>query len=329
VNSFASSWHRTRWFRLVIKLGLSVALLLGLFLFVDQQEFWRIGQQFQWRHIWKFVLVLTLLMLAFAYRWHLLLNRTVSFKPVLYSTILGLGGNQVLPARGGDILRAVYVARRGRISVHRALSALMLEKIVDFLAVALIGIGSVTLVVVESSNMAMRVTALSISIIMLIVSVIVVWLARRGILVVLARQLFRLIRVGPSKYRHVYHALYEFSKATKGRKLIRPGLLTSIMWISLYVYTYITVAEIVDINLGYEEALLLVFVGALGLAIPAAPSGIGTFHASIVSGFILLNRSPSEGLFYAVALHGLLFIAYVVPLMLFYPAIIKSKSTNG
>ena len=56
--------------------------------------------------------------------------------------------------------------------------------------------------------------------------------------------------------------------------------------------------------------MVLLFAAALGLAIPAAPSGIGTFHAAVVSAFVLLGRPASEGLVVAVAIHGVFFIGY-------------------
>ena len=52
--------------------------------------------------------------------------------------------------------------------------------------------------------------------------------------------------------------------------------------------------------------------------LPAAPSGVGTFHASVVSAFIFMNRSPAEGLLVATAIHLLFFVAYVVPATIFY-----------
>lgn len=310
-------------------LVLSVAFLLGLFLFVDQEEFWRLSVRFQWHQLWGFVLALVGLVLAFSYRWHFLLGDGVHFMCSLRSTILGLGANQVLPARGGDLVRVVYVARHAQASLHQAVGALVLEKIVDLLAVALIGLGSVLLLVNSGDNEAVRITALTTSAVILAGSILSVWLARRGVLTLVVKRGFRAIRLGPVFYRHAYRALFELTKASQGHKLVIPGAVTAMMWLILYVYAYISVAATVGIQLAYGEALVLVFAGALGLAIPAAPSGIGTFHASIVSGFVLLNRPATEGLVLAVALHGLLFVAYVVPSLFLYLLTFRSVHKNA
>ncbi len=85
----------------------------------------------------------------------------------------------------------------------------------------------------------------------------------------------------------------------------------------------------VGIPLGYLESLILVFAGALGLALPAAPSGLGTFHVSILSGFVLLGRDPAEGLAIAVAIHGAFFIALLIPGAVAYFAVPLWKGNHA
>jgi len=81
----------------------------------------------------------------------------------------------------------------------------------------------------------------------------------------------------------------------------------------------------VGIPVGYVEALILVFVGALGLALPAAPSGLGTFHASILSGFVLLGRDSTDGFVLAVAIHAVFFLALLLPGAIAYFAMLLWK----
>lgn len=299
-----------------------------MLVFVGQDDFWRLEAQLQWHQLWKFAGALLFLMLAFAYRWYLLLDEHASLKYALYSTILGLGSNQILPARGGDLIRAAYVARYSHCSPHKAISALALEKIIDLFVVAMMGIGIIVFVAASDSDEAVRISMIFTSVAIISASTLAILLARRAMLTTIVKQAFRRIRVGPIVYRHVYRALLEFSKATRAHKLVWPTAATTFMWFALYVYVYLVVASIAGVHIGYAEALVLVFAGALGLAIPAAPSGLGTFHASIVTGFLLLNRPVSEGFFFAVVLHGLFFIAYVVPAALLYVFIVRPTRTS-
>ena len=147
------------------------------------------------------------------------------------------------------------------------------------------------------------------------------WLAWRGTLITVVRGIFRAVGIGPSIYRHAYGPLDRLARAVRVRTLTLPILVTSSLWCGLYALAYALIGRMVGIQLGYLESLILVFVGTLGLALPAAPSGIGTFHASIVSGFLLLGREPSEGLILAVAIHGAFFIALLLPGTVAYFAI--------
>lgn len=51
------------------------------------------------------------------------------------------------------------------------------------------------------------------------------------------------------------------------------------------------VAKFVGIHLTSADTMVLLCAGALGVAILAAPSGLGTFHAAIISAFWILDSA--------------------------------------
>ena len=63
---------------------------------------------------------------------------------------------------------------------------------------------------------------------------------------------------------------------------------------------------------------MVLSVGTLGLMLPGAPSGLGTYHASVVSAFVILGRPAAEGLLLATAIHFLFFVALGLPVVLLY-----------
>lgn len=302
--------HRKRfWLQLTFSLA-AVALLLAL---VDLDDVRRAAHRFDWHYGPWFAALTGVLIAAFAFRWYVLLGRRVSFGKALYSTTLGLGGNMVLPARGGDVVRVVYTAREPKAGAHLSVSTLFLEKIIDLLFVATIGLIAISLEATQEGAQAARVAALVTGLTVLIVAATSLWLAKHGALIPVVRQFFRAARIGPSIYRHAYGPLDQLARAVRARNLLFPLLLTAILWCGLYPLAYALLGEMVGVPLKYVEALILVFAGALGLALPAAPSGLGTFHASILSGFVLLGREASEGLLLAIAIHGAFFIGLLVP----------------
>ena len=91
----------------------------------------------------------------------------------------------------------------------------------------------------------------------------------------------------------------------------------------VYATAYMIVSHMVDVPLTYLEALVLLLAAAVGLAIPAAPSGLGTFHAAVASGFVLLGRPLSEGVLVATAIHASFFFAYLIPAAIIYLFFLK------
>jgi uncharacterized membrane protein YbhN (UPF0104 family) len=287
-----------------------IALLLTI---VDLGSLRQQLERFDWRLAPAFAGLIVVLLVVFGFRWHLLLSRRLPASRAFHHTCVGLGGNMVLPARGGDVLRIVYAARTPGIGAHVAVSTLFLEKMIDLMSVAAIGLAAFALEAGTATGTAARATAVATAALVLGAGTVILALARAGRLTPLIRATFRWVRLGPSLYRHAYAPLRQLRRAASIRALAAPLLLTFFLWAALYPGTYALIGQMVAVPLSYRESAILVFAGALGLALPAAPSGLGTFHASIVSGFVLLGRDPSEGLALAVAIHAAFFIGLVVP----------------
>jgi hypothetical protein len=309
---------RFRRIRFWVQLGISIGTIVLLLALVDLDGAYRTASRFDWHYAPWFAALAAVLIAVFAFRWQLFLSRRVSFVKALYATTIGLGGNMVLPARGGDLVRALYTARENGIGAHLSVSTLFLEKVMDLLFVAAMGVITISLEASKEGTHAARVTASVTALAVVAIAAASLWLARRGALIPMVRQLFRLLRIGPWAYRHAYGPLDQLTRAIRARTVAIPVLLTGVLWCGLYAIAYALIGKMVGIRLEYMECLILVFAGALGLAVPAAPSGLGTFHASIVSGVVLLGRDPGEGLVLAVAIHGAFFLALLIPAAIAY-----------
>ena len=94
--------------------------------------------------------------------------------------------------------------------------------------------------------------------------------------------------------------------------------ITLVLWLIIYGTSYLCIAGLVGVSFSYPEALVVFWSSMQGLMIPAAPSGLGVYHATVVSAFYFLGRPISEGLVLATALHISFFVALVVPMGLLY-----------
>lgn len=300
----------------------AISLLFVIFLVrsIDWKDFVHIAQSgFSPDALLLFSLTACAIALFYGYRWRLLLGHDISRRTSLIAIILSLGGNMFLPARGGDILRVHYSHVVATKPHSEILSRLFLEKIIDLITVAIVGILAAALfhqtkTFAGSSNWAVlllaTVTAISVA--------VAVVKYRGDSLLRCVRPAFRIIGKAAFFDRHAPHLMRDASRNLTVPIMLMPTVMTLAMWLSIHALSYIVAARFVGVTLSYPESLVLLFAGALGLMLPAAPSGVGTFHASIVSAFIFLGRSATEGLLVASVIHLLFFVAFVVPAATLY-----------
>jgi hypothetical protein len=219
----------------------------------------------------------------------------------------------ILPARGGELLRILYTSRIAHMPVAEIVSRVILEKSLDLFFVACIGIcGMVAIGSLHRLDSRVMLSGLALPLIVFIAGGLVLK-TRPEPLLELLRRTFTLLRRDALFERHVSRLIADFIQAFTPRLLWVPFALSFFIWFAMYAGTYWVAGKFVGIDLTYPEVLIVVCAGALGLMLPAAPSGLGTFHASVVSAFLLIGRSPLEGLLLGTAVHLLYFIAIGLP----------------
>lgn len=265
------------------------------------------------RASWDQLPVVTGLVIAivvtFGWRWNTLLRESIKLRRSLLICALGLAGNQILPLRGGDAMRVVLSSRgSGAPSLHAGISAMALEKVLDLVAVAVFGLASAAALLRAGRDTDINVLGVAVTI--LLTTGALLGAARFGWLNGVLRRLARGVRMKPRLYRHMFAPLHHMRQSVSPSRLALLLLETGTIWVGLYVAAYLAIARLVGVPLDVSEAMVVLFAAALGLAVPAAPSGIGTFHAAVVSAFALLGRSTAEGLVLAVAIHGVFFLGF-------------------
>ena len=289
-----------------VPLAISVLALVVVFSFADLQAFRGLASRVQWDRLPVIVLLIASIVVAFGWRWRTLLIEALTVRRSTVVAAIGLGGNQVLPLRGGDALRVVLSSRGPRApSLHSGVSAIAVEKLFDLMAVAAFGLAS-TATVVATSETGINITA--VAVLILCIAVAALLTARSSMMITAIRYFSRVIHLSPRLYRHLLRPLLHLRQSTTPGRVAILLTQTAFIWLVLYALAFLAIAQLVGMSLGFADVMVLMFAGALGVAIPAAPSGIGTFHAAIVSAFILLGKPASEGLVLAVAIHGVFFI---------------------
>ena len=131
----------------------SKALRWALSLGVMALSVWLLARELDWRQVsaaladgdygWVLAGVLAIVATFFArvWRWQALLWRSdLRFWPAMTALLVGQVANMVLPMRGGDLVRAVWVRPESGTGGSEALGSVALEKVWDLLAVLLCGL---------------------------------------------------------------------------------------------------------------------------------------------------------------------------------------------
>lgn len=302
----------SKYAKLCLRLALIALLFLALWWSIDDvSKFFNTLTGINPLGIIGLLLTMASLIFLIAVRWRILCGPSLGFFNSLETTTLYLGYGMLLPGRAGELAR-LYFADRVGMARPAVLANTASEKILDMvglLSCLSIGLGFGAMGVTRNSFLHTAVILGSaISVIMLgyiLRNTFKTWILTRWV------PLLTRIPLVKAHESRLNHSAELFFSSLQIRKPILSGAISLFLWIGCYGALYSVSAYALNIEITYLEAIGLVFWGAIGFSIPLAPSGLGTFHTAIVSGFLILGKSADDGLALAILCHGIQFIFYV------------------
>jgi uncharacterized protein (TIRG00374 family) len=228
-----------------------------------------------------------------ALRWHVLLSgvgdlpERPSYRLAFGYLTVGFAANAVLPARLGDVARAVLAAGAFRAPRLAIFGTIMIERVSDGLIMLALAIFS-SLVIAGAAEL----QALTGYAVLLVAAGLIVaavgWVAitRSALastrIATLIAGIVRRVSVGAGALRHVSSAISFFG-------------LTAVL-ATTATHVACTVSQAVGVNLSPIQTVLFLSGIALSLAIPAAPGAIGTYEFVGVAIITGLGYTPEQGL---------------------------------
>lgn len=223
----------------------------------------------------------TLLSLFFKMkRWKTLLSslkKEVSNRNVFSSMVIGLLGNQILPARAGEFISAYLLGRKEDVSKVSVFGTVIMERLLDIVMILLIS--GIAIYLIEIENQLVQQAEL--------VGLVILLILGLGIFLFLKNKTFVqniLLVLAPVKfYGKLTQLLDSLSHGLSTIKSLKHFSIvffwTSLMWFSvicaflplLYAFDYGVKLPV------YTVFVLLLFV-TFGMAIPSAPGGIGIYE---------------------------------------------------
>ena len=236
-----------------------------------------------------------------AERWHRILEITgirASRADCYGLTTVGYMGNNVLPARAGEMLRVVLLDQRTGAGKRKLLGTIVAERVLDVIVL------STMLVIVVYGVLPGDVLPTEHPI--LITGIGVALLAVGAIVFAVLRRRGQLTRL-----RDLVRPLADATRALAGRA-DAPLLAGSIVLWFCEGAVYLAVAHAVDLDLSATGALYLVALTNFAAALPAAPGSIGTFDAAVVFGANALGGAGAVVTTYLLLLRFVLYVPITV-----------------
>ena len=236
-----------------------------------------------------------------AERWHAILKLigVDARRSDCYSlTTVGYMGNNVLPARAGEMLRVVLLDARTRAGKRSLLGTIVAERLLDAIALGAIFLLTVYGVLkgdVLPTDRPLLITAAGFLVVALVVAVFAI-LRRRGMM---------------QRLRDFARPLAGAPRALTGRTGAVLLVVTFGLW-ALEGGVYLAVARAVELDISTSGALYLVALTNFVAALPAAPGSIGTFDAAVAFGAKALGGHGASVVSYLLLLRFVLYVPITV-----------------
>jgi len=311
---------------------------------VDVSEVARLLSQADRGPILVFLLVLAMQTLVRAARWSFLLprveSRRISVRRTLPPMLVGYLGNAVLPARLGEPVRALILARREGLPATATFGSVVLERVIDTATVALLVLPAAW--VVGAPSWIVQVAAIGALVAVALLAVLS-FVGLGGVVRVVDRLASR-VRVGAARsfVAGVAGHFREFANgagASNRRPVIVLAAFLSLVAWGLDAMLVWLAALSIGVPLDPAQAILIAGVGVFATMIPAAPGYIGTYELAATATAVALGIDPESALAIAVLTHALVLLpmagAGAVALIAIQreglrdPAAVSAASVNG
>jgi uncharacterized protein (TIRG00374 family) len=285
---------------------------------LNLDEFWHAIETANYWWIFPGIAVYFIGVWARAWRWHYLLKpiKKVRTKVMFPITCIGYMGNNIYPARAGEVLRAVVLKRREGISISASLATIIVERVFD--AVVMLGFVFVNLpklaeVASFNSGFVGNIQELALIGTGIFIGVLVLFLLAAMFPRTSEKlSLWAINHILPGRFREKASSIT--LKFLDGLASLRSPVnvlmvfITSIIIWLLETVKYWFVMHAFSFTVSFFALMLLNGIANLVTIIPAAPGYIGTWEAVTKAVLVAYGVSGGEALGYAIVLHVALWL---------------------
>ncbi|MEE9305138.1 MAG: lysylphosphatidylglycerol synthase transmembrane domain-containing protein [bacterium] len=307
-------WHL--WVGVLVS-GLLLAIIVWT---IDVREAVRALAAADVRWIGPALVILAISLGVRAWRWRFIMApvKLINTHRLFSAMMIGFMGNNLLPARAGEFMRAYVIGKTQRVSASASLATVVVERLFDgftLLAMLLVSI-LVLRFPVESERLTHHIRTagwLAFGFYLAVLAVCVLLRlyqapTRRGILAVLSF----LPERWRAKAAQVLDGFVQGLEVVRGGWHLVPILALSIAAWSIQAVSIWLVLLAFHLKLSLGAAFFFMAVQAFGVMIPSSPGFIGTFHAASILAMTAFGVGREVALSASIVMHLLFFIPVTV-----------------
>ncbi|MCF6285403.1 MAG: flippase-like domain-containing protein, partial [Candidatus Hydrogenedentes bacterium] len=267
---------------------------------------------------WWVALSLALVFVTFltrVKRWGYIVRtaQPVSFRAMFSATQIGFLGNFTLPARVGEVIRAVVLARLTGLTFSRCFAFVALDRVTDLFGLVVVMLLAATVfqpteaIVLDDWTIEpdlIRVTTLSTIVLVTgIISAFVALYCRKALALRLVSATVG--RVSPWLSEKLQGMLAQFADGMHVFKSVG-DMSRAIFW-SLVTWTigtlcYFCVVQAFALDVPWYTAIIVMAFLAVAISVPGPPGFVGTFHFGIVGALLVVAPETDRDVAKAAAL---------------------------
>jgi glycosyltransferase 2 family protein len=296
---------------LLIGLG-CVAVLLRQ---VDLRQSWSTLGQLNGPYLLVPVAVFFINLPLRAWRWQMIFPRSLRPRIVQCLVVLGIGNmaNFLLPGRAGDIARCVLLGNGDSLAESsRTLATLAVEKVLDGLA--LVGMVLFSVWALRPPHWVLELLRIATLIFGGALLLLVLLRYKTPLLIRFVRRAFQFGHFSSveEKFDGVLTSFADgLSAVSSAPQMLGLLLLTGIIWTTEAGLIW-GLAGALGLSVSLKSAVVASAILGLGLMIPGAPGGLGTYELFGTEAFRLAGIAASRALALTVVIHAWVYVANIV-----------------
>ena len=302
----------TKIFNLIIIIAVS---LCGLYFAFYNIDFDTLYNRLLKVDLIKFLLSISILMLACIFRSKRLkyivspIDDKITLHHLFSSTMIGYFGNGILFFRLGEVLKAYSISQGNKITASQSFGVIMLERMIDALSVLMLLSISLIWLPTQNSTINYWIAVFTIITILFTFSILVSrkinWEKFIMSFVFVSEEIRKTLI-------DIVKKIFDGIDTIKNTNHAKGILFCSVFMWACYYFMTIFLLESCQIYLAPSGSFIMLVLGAIIIAVPALPGGLGTYEAGITYTLMLLYfLNKDEALTYAIVSHASNYIPFL------------------